>query len=116
MHALPEKCPNMEFFAVRIFLYSDSKMRTRKNLVFGHFSRNDSFPQFTRSTFRGEFTSVGASIFRGNFTVRGQFFGGQLSSGAIFLGGNCAEGGIIRGAIIRGATKPGDNFPRGQLS
>ena len=41
---LPEKCPDAEFYLVRIFLYSvrvqentDQKMRTRKNSVFGHF-------------------------------------------------------------------------------
>ena len=48
---LREKCPNTEFFLVRIFLYSDwirikssylvfRKIRTRKNYVFGHFSRS----------------------------------------------------------------------------
>ena len=36
---LREKCPNMEFFLVRIFLYSDW-IRTRKNSVFAHFSRS----------------------------------------------------------------------------
>ena len=56
---LREKCPNTEFFLVRTFLYSDwiqeiyevnlriqseyRKIRTRKNSVFGHFSRNVSF-------------------------------------------------------------------------
>ena len=35
--SLREKCPNMEFFLVCIFLYSDP-IRTRKNSVFGHFS------------------------------------------------------------------------------
>ena len=41
-----EKCPNTEFFLIRIFLYLNwyriqskySKIRTRKNYVFGHFS------------------------------------------------------------------------------
>ena len=47
---LREKCPDTEFFLVRIFLYSDwirgftqfeyRKVRTRKNSVFGHFSRS----------------------------------------------------------------------------
>ena len=52
---LPEKCPYKEFFLVRIFLYSEwirrftdsiriqseySKIRIRKNSVFGHFSRS----------------------------------------------------------------------------
>ena len=53
---LHEKCPNTEFFLVRIFLYSDwirrfspyllciyseyRKIRTRKNWVFGHSSRS----------------------------------------------------------------------------
>ena len=41
---LRKKCPNMQFFLVRIFLYSDiqseyRKIRTRRNSVFGHFSR-----------------------------------------------------------------------------
>ena len=45
---LREKCPNIEFFLVRIFQHSDwirrdttyfsGKIRTRKNSVFGHFS------------------------------------------------------------------------------
>ena len=38
--ALREKYPNMEFFLVRIFLYSDW-IRTRKNCVFGHVSHNE---------------------------------------------------------------------------
>ena len=52
---LREKCPNTEFFLVHIFLYSDwygdlvrkspyqseyRKIWTRKNFVFGHFSRS----------------------------------------------------------------------------
>ena len=53
--SLRGKCPNTEFFLVRIFLYSDWirrenlriqaeywKIRTRKNSVFGHFSRSAS--------------------------------------------------------------------------
>ena len=52
---LREKCPNKEFFLVRIFPYSDwirvslriqskcGKIRTRKNSVFGHFSRSVSY-------------------------------------------------------------------------
>ena len=35
------QCSNTEFFLVRIFLYSDL-IRTRKNSVFGHFSRGAS--------------------------------------------------------------------------
>ena len=46
--ALCEKCPNTEFFLVFIFPHSVSlciqseyrKIRTRKNSVFGHFSRS----------------------------------------------------------------------------
>ena len=38
--ALPEKCPNTQFFLVRI-QSEYRKMRTRKNSVFGHFSRSD---------------------------------------------------------------------------
>ena len=41
--SLREKCPNTEFFLVRIFPLFRSKcgkIRTRKNAVFGHFSRN----------------------------------------------------------------------------
>ena len=46
LHTLLEKCPNTEFFLVCIFPYSDryreyGKIRTRKNSVFGHFSRVD---------------------------------------------------------------------------
>ena len=55
IEALREKCPNVEFFLVRIFLYSDliqrftylriqseyRKIRTGKNYVFGHFSRSE---------------------------------------------------------------------------
>ena len=51
---LPEKCPNTEFYLVRIFLYSEwirrlaniriqseyKKIRTRKISVYGHLSRN----------------------------------------------------------------------------
>ena len=54
-----------------------------------------SFPQFSRSTLWGEFVWVGTIIYGENFMV-----GGQFSSEAIILGGNC----------------PGGNFPRGQLS
>ena len=40
---LREKCPNMKFFLVSIFSHLDwiRKIRTRKNSVFGHFSRSD---------------------------------------------------------------------------
>ena len=44
--SLGEKCPNTEISLVRIFLYSDwiqfqyTILRTRKNSVFGHFSRS----------------------------------------------------------------------------
>ena len=47
LYSLREKCPNTEYFLVRIFPYSDwiqsecRKIRTRKNSVFGHFSRSD---------------------------------------------------------------------------
>ena len=47
---MPEKCPNAEFFLVHIFPHSDwilrdiksecGKIQTRKNSVFGHFSRS----------------------------------------------------------------------------
>ena len=40
------KCPNTEFFLVRIFLYSDW-IRTRKNSVFGHFLRSEFFADDT---------------------------------------------------------------------
>ena len=40
--ALREKCPNTEFFLVRIFLYLDW-IRTRKNSVFALFSRIEAF-------------------------------------------------------------------------
>ena len=38
---LHEKCPKKEFFLVHI-LFEYRKIRTRKNSVFGHFSRSDS--------------------------------------------------------------------------
>ena len=38
--ALREKCPNTEFFLVCI-QFECGKIRTRKNSVFGHFSRSD---------------------------------------------------------------------------
>ena len=43
-----EKCPNAEFFLVLFFLYpciqsECGKTRTRKNAVFGHFSRSKYF-------------------------------------------------------------------------
>ena len=39
--AVREKCANTEFFLVRIFLYLDRKIRTRKNSVFTQFSRSE---------------------------------------------------------------------------
>ena len=39
-HTLPEKYPNTELFLVRIQSVC-GKIRTRNNLVFGHFSRSD---------------------------------------------------------------------------
>ena len=59
LYSLLEKCPNTEFFLVLIFPYPDwirrvtvnlriqseyRKIRTRKNFVFGHFSRSDCCP------------------------------------------------------------------------
>ena len=56
MKSLRERCPNTEFFLVRIFSHLDlirrdipylriqsewRKIRARKNSVFGHFSRNE---------------------------------------------------------------------------
>ena len=51
--SLRENFPNTELLLVRIFLYSDSvnlriqsenrKIQTRKNSVFGHFSRSEWF-------------------------------------------------------------------------
>ena len=38
-NSLHEKCPNTEFFVVRIFLHSD-RIQTRKNSVFGHFTQH----------------------------------------------------------------------------
>ena len=45
MDSLREKCPNTEFFW-SVFSYNRSeyrKIRTRKNFVFGHFSRSAGF-------------------------------------------------------------------------
>ena len=39
-YSLREKCPNTDFFLVRIFPHSDW-IRTRKNSVSGHFSRSE---------------------------------------------------------------------------
>ena len=91
------------------------------------------FPQFTHGTLWSEFVWVGAINFEGKFMVRGQFSGGQFSSGAIILGseaivkgaivqgqfssraiilgGNC-PGSVIQGAIIRRAIFFEDNCPR----
>ena len=44
-NSLREKCPNTEFFLVRI-QSKCGKIRTRKNPVFGHFSRSDLFCHF----------------------------------------------------------------------
>ena len=51
VYTLTEKCSNTELFLVRVFLhtewirrdtkYSDQKIRTRNNSVFGHFSCSD---------------------------------------------------------------------------
>ena len=43
--SLREKCPNTEFFLVRIFLYSDliQENTDHKNSVFGNFWRSESF-------------------------------------------------------------------------
>ena len=61
---LREKCPNTEFFLIRILLYSDwiriesvnlrihseyRKMRTRKNSLYGHFSGSVTFRFFSSS-------------------------------------------------------------------
>ena len=40
IHRLREKCPNTQFFLVRIFPYS-VRMRENTDSVFGHFSRSD---------------------------------------------------------------------------
>ena len=41
------KCPNTEFFVVRIFRIQSEcrKIWTRKNSVFDHFSRSDSYSE-----------------------------------------------------------------------
>ena len=44
LDSLRGKCPNTEFFLIGIFLYSNW-IRTRKNSVFGHFSRSGSYCQ-----------------------------------------------------------------------
>ena len=58
--ALREKCPNKEFFLDRIFLYSFffriqseyRKIWTRKNSVFGHFSRSEADRVLWREAFQ----------------------------------------------------------------
>ena len=74
-----------------------------------------SFPQFARSALWGEFPWMGAIIFGENFIVRGQFSGGQLSSGEIIVEGHC-PGSNYPGSNHPGDNSPGGNFPRGQLS
>ena len=63
------------------------------------------FPQFTRSTLSGEFTRVGAIIFRGNYKMRQQFCRGNYLWGKISLG-----------VIVRVAIFLEGNYRRGQLS
>ena len=46
-NALREKCPNTEIFLVRI-QPENRKIPTRKNSVFGHFSRSDGLPKLLR--------------------------------------------------------------------
>ena len=103
-HFLVLICHLERYFLVGWFFNVDNSTR-----------RQCKFTKFTRSTLWGEFAWVGAIIFVGNFMVRGQFsggncMGGQFSSGAIILWGNCLGGNPQRG------NYPGDNFPRGQLS
>ena len=54
--ALCEMCPNTEFFLVRI-QSECGKIRTRKNAVFGHFSRSGEYPHYT-SVFQFEVESA----------------------------------------------------------
>ena len=42
-YILREKSPNTEFFLVRIIQSECGKIQTRKNSVFGQFSRSDKF-------------------------------------------------------------------------
>ena len=47
LNSLREKCPDSEFFLVRIqFEYSVGKYRPEKNSVFGQFSRSDCYSNF----------------------------------------------------------------------
>ena len=69
-----------------------------------------SFPRFTRSSLWVEFTWVGGMIFGGNFIVREQFSGGQLSSGAII------RGQFSLGAIILRDNCPEGNYPGGNFT
>ena len=42
VNSLREKCPNTEFFLIRIFLYSDWKQENtdQKKPIYGHFLRS----------------------------------------------------------------------------
>ena len=66
---------------------------------------------------------MGAIIFGGNFIVKGQFSGGQLSSGEIIRGqsllsnhpeGNCSGGNYLgeRGVIFLGGSSTDTKFQK----
>ena len=54
MITLREKCPNMWFFLLRI-LPEYREIRTRKNSVFGHFSRSAMFLVIAMVEFKRDF-------------------------------------------------------------
>ena len=66
---LRETCPNTGFFLVRIFLYSDW-IRTRKNSIFGHFSRSVKFRLFKLVLYlTRQFQTVLLDVTSMNFSV-----------------------------------------------
>ena len=63
-----EKCPNTEFFLVRILSECD-KIRTRKNSVFEHFSRSEFLGYFKGKRFSYPFL-ISAALFM-HFRLKG---------------------------------------------
>ena len=86
IYTVCEKCPNTEFFLVRIFPHLDWT-RTRKNSIFGHFSRSDSFMHYRTAGYFHYFVvcivvlyafefSYGEIMIR--FLISHAFYGGGL--------------------------------------
>ena len=65
---LREKCPNTEFFLVRIFQSECGKIRTRKNFVFAHFSNSAIVISISRSNRSNMFFEIGVLNYFATFT------------------------------------------------